>query len=195
MAAFIDEVVTPYVDKQRRKIERPSCPVLLIYAFRAHSTANIVRKLKAINGKLVMVPKNMTDHPQPLDLAVNKPVKNFMKDQFTTWYSQKVVELKQLGEQSYDNLSELLKSVVTLRQNGAEWLINMYRHFQAEPQKQIIRNGFRKAGIAAILDSGPVDFIYCYVLISIVLHCINSIIALYTVIMIYYCYNIVYYVI
>ena len=47
-------------------------------------------KLASLNIVVVSVPANTTHFFQPLDLTVNGEAKRFMKDKFTTWYSEEV---------------------------------------------------------------------------------------------------------
>lgn len=156
MNDFIDYILTPYIEQQRNKLNRPDVPGLLIFdAFRGHTTDAITSKLVALNCKLVQVPKNMTDHLQPLDISVNKPVKGYLKNRFNSWYAGKISELEQNGERSYESVASLLKSSVVLRDLSADWITDMYNHFQLPPQREIVINGFRHCGICGAHDQGP----------------------------------------
>ena len=42
----------------------------------------------------MLVPANCTDQLQPLNVAVNKPVKEFLRAQFHNWYSRQVCILR-----------------------------------------------------------------------------------------------------
>ena len=44
----------------------------------------------------VNVPANCTDKLQPLDLSVNKPLKDEMKQRFQAWYAEEVQEIVEL---------------------------------------------------------------------------------------------------
>ena len=52
-------------------------------------------KLGSLNIAVVSVAAYMTHFFHPLDLTVNREAKRFMKDTFTTWYSDE--EKKQIG--------------------------------------------------------------------------------------------------
>ena len=43
-----------------------------------------------------IVPHNLTNKFQPLDITVNKPAKSFIKDKYNMWYTEQVA--KQLNE-------------------------------------------------------------------------------------------------
>lgn len=118
MISYIEEILVPYLEQQRET--HADKPAVLIYdAFRAHTTEAVQAKLEQLNAKLVMVPKNMTDHLQPLDISVNKPVKGYMKTRFNEWYTERIVELERAGENNYQTIGNLIKSVVTIRELSA----------------------------------------------------------------------------
>lgn len=146
MLSYIDNVLEPYIKKTRGDLQKPEMPCILIYdAFRGHQQAAIVARLNKLNVIHHQVPPLMTDLLQPLDLSVNKPVKDFIRNKFTEWYSQRVMEV------SNEELSELLK-LADLRNLHAKWLYDMYNHFKEPKQQVIIRNGFAKAGILEALS-------------------------------------------
>ena len=45
---------------------------------------------------IVLLPLNCTDVLQPMDIAVNRPAKAFLKQQFEEWYTGQVID--QLGD-------------------------------------------------------------------------------------------------
>ena len=64
--------------------------------FKGQVVDSVINKLEDLNILACLLPPNTTDHLQPLDVAVNKPVKTFMKGKFEEWYANKTV--KQLKE-------------------------------------------------------------------------------------------------
>ena len=100
---YINEVLEPYITAKRAQLNQSTTPALLIYdAFRAHTTDGIQQRLEELNVRLVMVPKNMTDHLQPLDISVNKPAKNYMKRRYAEWYTEQVVPLEDDRVRNYE---------------------------------------------------------------------------------------------
>jgi len=55
----------------------------------------VVKLLDHHSIDVVYVPANCTRELQPLDLSVNKPVKDFIKQKFQEWYASKIVEQKE----------------------------------------------------------------------------------------------------
>lgn len=53
--------------------------------------------MKELGLVCVYVPPNCTSELQPMDLSVQKIVKDRMRDQFETWYAEKVASILQAG--------------------------------------------------------------------------------------------------
>lgn len=158
MLRYMDNIIAPYLQKQREELSKPDTPGLLVYdVFRAHTTDAVQQKIRDLNCLPVCVPPNMTDHLQPLDLAVNKPIKDFLKGKFIEWYSEEVESSEDLQPAgcAEGHLAGVLKSVVTLRNMHASWLAELHMHFKQSPQQEIIRNGFRAAGIYDAIANAP----------------------------------------
>lgn len=97
--------------------------------------------LESRNILIAIVPANCTDRLQPLDVRVNKPVKDFLQSKFQSWYSDQICT--SLRGDEYERTVDLGMSVV--KPLGAQWLIEMYDYTKSRPF--IISNGFRSAGI------------------------------------------------
>lgn len=61
--------------------------------FKGQVTDAIHKLLEENNILVALLPANTTDLLQPLDIAVNKPAKNYLRQQFQDWY------LKQISDQ------------------------------------------------------------------------------------------------
>lgn len=147
MLEYIEYILKPHLTKVRAELESPEMPAILLYdVFRAHTTPDVKKKLDELNVIHHQIPPNMTDHLQPLDVAVNKPIKDFLRNRFSEWYADVVMS-------SEDTDTELdlepLKSITTLREIHAGWLGDLYKYFKLPDQMQIIRNGFIKVGISS----------------------------------------------
>jgi hypothetical protein len=60
--------------------------MLLIWdSYRAHTTAAVKEKLRASGVRTAVIPGGLTSMLQPLDLAVNKPFKERLKNKWTAW--------------------------------------------------------------------------------------------------------------
>ena len=69
--------------------------VVIMDNFKGQVTASVNSLLEANNSHMCLILPNTTDLLQPLDFAVNKLAKDFLKHKFKEWYSNKV--MKQLA--------------------------------------------------------------------------------------------------
>ena len=67
--------------------------------FKAQCTATVLSILEENNIPVALVPANCTDRLQPLDMSVNKSVKEFLHGQFHEWYASKVSKQLQSSEE------------------------------------------------------------------------------------------------
>ena len=79
----VEEIIVPYVESQRKKLQNPDQAALLILdVFHGQITKDVTTLLDEHKIFLVLVPSNMTHLFQPLDLTVNKHCKTFLKKIF-----------------------------------------------------------------------------------------------------------------
>ena len=70
---------------------------------------------------VVKVPPNSTDRLQPMDLAVNRSVKEFLHKKFRVWYS------KQVEKKLADNDTSIVDTKMSIMKLiGASWLKSLY---------------------------------------------------------------------
>ena len=92
---------------------------------------------------VTIVPANCTDRLQPLDVSVNKSAKVFLRRQFQDWYSEQICQQLQRGDNAVQPVD--LRMSIT-KPLGAKWMMGLYDYVKSKPE--IIKNGFRQAGIA-----------------------------------------------
>ena len=70
----------PYIQQKQRQCCLPNeqCAICIFVNFKAQLTDEVLKLLEDNNVDVVCVPTNCTDCLQPLDLSVNKPVKDFV---------------------------------------------------------------------------------------------------------------------
>lgn len=67
-------------------------PSLLVWDVHySHRCSEILEYLTFNNVLVAFIPANTTDLLQPMDVAVNRPFKSALRDQFTHWYSEQLV--------------------------------------------------------------------------------------------------------
>lgn len=87
MQRYIQKVILPYVSSQRKELKLSEThPALVLFdVFKGQTTPNIKKLLEDNHVSMVLVPPNCTDKLQPLDISINKPMKDALKDQFQSW--------------------------------------------------------------------------------------------------------------
>ena len=142
MLDYVEHIILPYVKKTWQELGLCSTyPALVLFdSFKGQCIEGIFQKLDENNILYIIVPPNTTDKLQPLDLSVNKPAKDFVKERFQSWYAG--IICKQLQDKIEEPVDLRLSIMKPL---AAQWIIEMYSYFQSHPD--IIRNGFRAAGI------------------------------------------------
>jgi len=106
--------------------------------FNGQCTEEILTLLDQNKINVIIIPVNCTDRLQPLDLAVNKPEKGFLRKEFQDWYAKQICS--QLDEDHVELTDLHLKPL------GAQWMVNAFDYIKSKPE--IIKNGFSSAGIS-----------------------------------------------
>ena len=81
---YINNIIVPYLQQVRKILYlNNDHPALAIYdCFRGQVTESVSTLLEENNIHVVVVPANCTGHLQPLDLSLNKSVKDFLRREF-----------------------------------------------------------------------------------------------------------------
>ena len=84
------KILFPYCAKKRSKLVLPPDyhALVLFDNFTGQCTEKILTLLDDTSINVIIIPANCTDRLQPLDLTVNKSVKDFLRRQFRDWYAQ-----------------------------------------------------------------------------------------------------------
>ena len=143
MVQYIKHILLPYLANKRCCLQlEPDYPALVIFDnFKAQITEGVLQLLEDNNIRIAMVPPNCTDRLQPMDVSVNKAVKNFLRQQFQRWYADQVCE--QLARNKNSELVDLKLSIV--KPLGASWMIKAYDYIKSQPD--IVINGFKGSGL------------------------------------------------
>ena len=103
-------------------------------------TSDVLQILKDKNILYVTVPNNCTDRLQPLDLSVNKAVKQYFRTRFQEWYGSVIYKQLQDGiEEEVDLILIIMKPL------SAQWMLECYCYLVA--QLDLAINGFKAAEI------------------------------------------------
>ena len=81
--------------------------------------------LEENNIHLVKVPANCTDHLQPIDLIVNKSVKEFMCSKFQQWYADEVQKPEAVRPRCQKHTTVNLRMLI-MKPLGAHQLVSLH---------------------------------------------------------------------
>ena len=126
--------------------------IIILDLFKANYTQPVLDRMK-LNFEVVFVPAGMTDLLQPMDLAVNKPLKDGLKKRYGRWYQDQIEEQVKSGIPPEKVLVDLrLSSIKALH---LQWVYEAW----AGVEKGCVKGGFDKAGINGVLscvwETGP----------------------------------------
>ena len=143
MKRYIDRIVAPFVTQKCEALHLDdSQPALAIFdCFRGQTT--LLNLLEEHNIVVVMVPADCTNKLQPLDVSMNKPMKDEMKKRFQGWYAGEVQ--KQIMEGVAVDGVRVDMAAAVIKTKSANWMISSWQVLAERPEIAI--DGFRKAGI------------------------------------------------
>ena len=152
---FFDEIIFPYLQqvKEEKGLPQEQHSLVIMDTFKGQDNG-ILRGFCSKNiCEVVIVPHNLTNKFQPLDLTVNKAAKAFIQNQYNDWFSDQVARQLKSGKDSTDiKVSSKLSDLKPLH---ASWIVDLYKHMQGEDE--LILKGFKEAGIyEAINDAQEV---------------------------------------
>lgn len=85
MIDYVEQIVVPYVERTRELCGDPSAAALFTMDnFKGQITSSVSQ---SNNIHVCVIPPNVTDRLQPMDLSVNKLAKDFLKCCFEDWYA------------------------------------------------------------------------------------------------------------
>ena len=138
----INEIIILYVPTQRKELWKPKqAALVIINVFRGQITDDVISFLRDNNIHYVLVPNNMTQLFQPLDLTVNKHCKSYLKRLFSEWYTQADQESVSLGKKVEEIKMEF--RLTTFKPLHAKWFVEYYNEFRSEKGSSVIVNGWK----------------------------------------------------
>ena len=92
MVRYVEKVIVPFLDENRAEmnLEKTHPALALFDCFRGQVTPEFYSLIEKHNIIPVLVPANCMDKLQPMDVSVNKPVKDHIKQSFHSWYAEEV---------------------------------------------------------------------------------------------------------
>ena len=100
--------------------------LVIMDTFKGKDNDELRKLCMSNNCEVVIVPHNLTNKFQLLDLSVNKAAKAFISEKYNTWMTNE-------------------KSLL------AKWIVDLHHYLKAE--KAMILSGFRAAGISEAIEN------------------------------------------
>ena len=151
MVEYVDMVLAPYMAEQQQILGLSSDAVgLCIFdVFAAHRCDCFLEKLDACGIKHVFVPAGCTGSLQPLDVSINEPFKQHLKEIFSNWYAEQVKNSLEKDD-LVENVKVDLKTS-TIKPIHFQWLIKNHS-WLAQQDRALIR-GWKEAEILTCLST------------------------------------------
>ena len=100
-----------------------------------------------------MVPSNITYLLQPLDLTTNASFKKYEKQAFREYFTFCIMEALKIYPDRDVTSIEVDLRLSTLKPHHIKVITNLYHHLQSHKGKEIIKAGWKAAGITDILQN------------------------------------------
>ena len=150
---LINEIITLYVLSQSKELGKPKEAALVIMdVFRGQIIDDVISLLRNNNIHYILVPNNMIQLFQPLDLTVTKHCKSYLKRLFSEWYAQQIENLFSLGKKVEEIKIEF--RLTSLKPLHAKWLVEYYNEIASENGSSVIINGWKAAGLYDAIKAG-----------------------------------------
>ena len=150
MCRYIENIIIPYVEQVRDDIGSNKTALVIMDNFKGQTTEAILDLLEHNNILVSLLPPNTTGDLQPMDISVNKPTKDYIKQCFEEWYANKIVKHLEENEEEEVSLKSVNLSFPRLKELGAKWLVEMEEYIHENPH--FIVNDSIHAGITAAFD-------------------------------------------
>jgi hypothetical protein len=131
MLRWVKEIYTPFTKKNHS--------LLIMDSFRAHTTDPVKKLLRKSNAVTAIIPGGCTSKLQPLDVAINKPFKTYMRKSWSIYISQEANKVR---------AGETTKIPAPTKQHIVDWVADASSHMQAD----IIKRSFKVCGISQHLN-------------------------------------------
>ena len=123
--------------KENNEYPGEQISLVIMATFRGQDNHHL-KKLCAENYcQVVIVPHNLTNKFQPLDLTVNQSAKSFIAEKYNTWFSGEVAKQLVQGQDPCD--VEVPLQLTVRKPLHAKWILELYNRLKGE--KGLIRNG------------------------------------------------------
>ena len=137
------KVIFPCLKQAKARLKYPKEQISLIImdTFKGQDNDVILDLCEKRMCQVVVVPHNLTNKFQPLDITVIKPAKSFMSSKYNEWFSKQVSQQLEQGIQPAN--VKVCLGLIELKLMPAKWILELYNHL-CHPN-EIIPNVFQAA--------------------------------------------------
>jgi hypothetical protein len=146
MITWLQTVIKPYTDKR---------PCLLVMdSFAAHLTPAVRQEMERLNVTPAVIPGGCTCKAQPLDVVLNKPLKDRIRGY---WCDHMAAQVTERREASGGEMVSVASLHMGSKADCIRWIDTAIGELSGQPE--MIQKSFRVTGIANAL-SGSEDHMY-----------------------------------
>ena len=88
---IVQNICAPCVEKVHESFESNTSALVIMDNFKGQITESVFSLLDQHNVHVRLLPPNTTDRLQPMDISVNKPVKDHLRSQFSEWHTEQIL--------------------------------------------------------------------------------------------------------
>ena len=146
-----EKVIFPFLDqiKERMGYPKEQMSLVIMDTFKGQDNDELRKLCMSNNCEVAIVPHNLTNKFQPLDLRVNKAAKAFISEKCNTWMTNEILKQIKRGIGPPDVKVSLNLSVI--KPLHAKWIVDLHHYLKAE--KAMILSGFRVTGISEAIEN------------------------------------------
>ena len=85
-------IIFPYLSAEKKSLGYPEeqQSLIIMDTFKGQDNEEMKRLYAKNNCELIIVPHNLTNKFQPLDISINQSAKKFISNKFNAWYADRV---------------------------------------------------------------------------------------------------------
>ena len=120
------KVIFPYLQAKKKEFGYPEeqYSLIIMDTFKGQDNEAMKSFCNKNNCELVIVPHNLTNKFQPLDLTINQKAKKYVSSKFNEWYAERVSKQLMNGKAPEDvKFSLKLSDLKPLR---AKWIVDVW---------------------------------------------------------------------
>ena len=121
--------------------------LLVFDSFKAHITDDVMEAFDMANASVVVLPGGCTSKAQPVDVSLNRPIKDIVRGQWEEFMTTNIAHCR------------VREAPAPTKDNIEEWIVRA--NAQLDSQPQCVAKSFKVCGISNNLDGSENALIHC----------------------------------